>query len=289
VSEPVTKSTSSLVREVARPLTTELAEELRGRPALRGESPQQGRRDDRRTALIFGGTLLISIVTHVATAFRLPTEIVFAPKSAPVEMEFFEPPPPPPKEEPKPEPPKPPEPPKVKLPPPPVKVAVEKPPEPTPPPPNEEPPPEASAKPVPLVVGLSLSSTTAGGSFAVGVGNTSYGKASNTATDPSQVQAYRAPKYVPPGGADTEPALASEFKPAYPDEAKKNEIEGTVVLRVNIDENGNVTDAKVQKGLGYGLDEASISAMRKFKFKPATKGGEAVATTILYNFSWYLD
>ena len=50
-----------------------------------------------------------------------------------------------------------------------------------------------------------------------------------------------------------------------------------------------VTDAKVVKGLGFGLDEASVAAIRRFKFKPATKGGESVGTTLTYNFSWFLD
>ncbi|MBL8924451.1 MAG: energy transducer TonB [Myxococcaceae bacterium] len=237
---------------------------------------------------ILVGAFVLSITTHVATVINLPEQLALTGRNKYVEMELYQPPPPPPKvEEPKPEPPKP-DPPKAK--PPPVKVAeVKPPPEQAPPPPNQEPPPETDAKPVPLVVGISLSSTTEGGSFAVNTGNTTYGKADSTPTNPADVKAYRAPKYVPPGGADTQPEVANEFKPPYPDDAKKNEIEGTVVLKVTIDEDGKVTDVKVLKGLGYGLDEASIAAMRRFKFKPATKGGEAVGTTITYNYSWYLE
>lgn len=252
--------------------------------------PPRGSSDDLVSWTILGAMLALSIGTHIVTVINLPDRIDGASKNRRVEMEFYEPPPPPKVEEPKPEPPKPVEPPKVKLKPPPVKVAeVKPPPEQAPPPPNEEPPPEASTKPVPLVVGISLSSTTAGGTFAVGAGNTTYGKADSTPTDPSQVKAYRAPKYVPPGGADTAPELMSDFKPPYPEEAKKNDIEGDVLLRVTIDENGNVTDVKVVRGLGYGLDEAAVAAMRKHKFKPATKDGEAVGTTIPFNFRWYLE
>lgn len=246
--------------------------------------------DDVTTWVIFGVTLLLSVGTHVATVISLPSELGAKQKNRHVEMEFIEPPPPQPKvEEPKPEPPKPPDPPKVKLPPPPVKVAeVKPPPEQAPPPPNSEPPPE-NTPPAPIVVGISLDSTTAAGGFAVNTGNTTYGKADSTPTDPSNVKAYRAPKYVPPGGADTEPGVLDEVKPPYPPEALRNEIEGTVVLKVTIDEHGNVTDVKLLKGLGFGLDEASIASMRKRKFKPATKGGEAVGTTITFNYSWYLD
>lgn len=256
--------------------------------AVMTQSSSSSSSDDLVSWIILAVMVTLSVGTHAVTVVFLPDKVDHGSRNKHVEMEFYEPPPPPPKvEEPKPEPPKP-DPPKVKLPPPPVKVAVVKPPPDAPPPPNEEPPPEASTKPVPLVVGISMSSTTAGGTFAVGVGNTTYGKADKP-VDPSTVQAYRAPKYVPPGGADTQPEVASEFKPPYPEEAKKNEIEGTVVLKVTIDENGVVTDVKVLKGLGFGLDEAALAAMRKFKFKPATKGGEMVGTTITYNYSWYLE
>ncbi len=253
--------------------------------------PPRPSSDDATSWLILGAMLALSIGTHVVTVVNLPSRVGGVVKNTRVEMEFYEPPPPPPppKVE-EPEPPKPVEPPKVKLKPPPVKVAeVKPPPENAPPPPNEEPPPEASTKPVPLVVGISMSSTTEGGTFAVGVGNTTYGKADNTPTDPSKVQAYRAPKYVPPGGADTEPQLVNEVKPPYPEEAKKNDIEGDVLVRITVDENGDVTNVKVVKGLGFGLDEAAVAALKKYKFKPATKGGEAVGTTIMFTFRWYLD
>ena len=250
-------------------------------------SPASSSSDDLVSWIILAVMVTLSVGTHAVTVVFLPDKVDHASRNKHVEMEFYEPPPPPKVEEPKPEPPKP-DPPKVKLPPPPVKVAVVKPPPDAPPPPNEEPPPEASTKPVPLVVGISMSSTTAGGTFAVGVGNTTYGKADKP-VDPSTVQAYRAPKYLPPGGTDTEPAILQDFKPPYPDEAKKNDIEGTVLLRIWVDENGDVTDAKVVKGLGFGLDEASLAAIRKHKFKPATKDGQPTGFIMMFNFSWFLD
>ena len=178
----------------------------------------------------------------------------------------------------------------MKLKPPPVKVAELKPPPPdVPPPPNQEPPPEAPTKPVPIVVGISMSSTTSAGGFAVQVGNTTYGKASDKIVDPSQVKAYSAPKYAPPGGADTEPVMLGEVKIPYPEEAKKNEIEGSVRLKVTLDPEGQVTQVAVISGPGYGLNEAAREALRKFRFKPATKGGEAVGYTFVYTYTFLLD
>ena len=151
--------------------------------------------------------------------------------------------------------------------PPPVKVAqAEKPPPPpppdaAPPPPNDAPPPEQPSKPVPLVVGISMSSTTSAGGFAAPVGNTVYGKTGDKAADPKDVKAYSAPKYVPVYQVDTEPRVASEVKIPYPDEARRAGIEGTVMLSITIDNEGRVVKAVIVKGPGYGLDEAARDAL----------------------------
>ncbi|HMY59708.1 MAG TPA: energy transducer TonB, partial [Pseudomonadota bacterium] len=49
----------------------------------------------------------------------------------------------------------------------------------------------------------------------------------------------------------------------YPEEARAKGIEGNVILRVSVTESGKVHDVKVIKGLGYGLDEAAVAAIRK--------------------------
>jgi len=181
-------------------------------------------------------------------------------------------------------------------PPPPIKVAraeVPKPPPPAdepppPPPPNDAPPPEQPQKPV-LVVGISMSSTTTAGAFAAAVGNTLYGKTEQKAADPSEVKAYSAPRYMPIHQVDSEPSVASEVKVPYPDEARRAGVEGTVVLSITIDTEGTVVAAKILSGPGYGLNEAARDAIKKFKFKPAIKGGEAVSTELKYSYTFVLD
>ncbi|MCI0671869.1 MAG: TonB family protein [Myxococcaceae bacterium] len=210
-----------------------------------------------------------------------------APAQAPVELVMVEvepPPPPPPEPEPVKPPPKPP----------PVKVAqAEKPPPPpedAPPPPNDTPPPEEPPKPVPLVVGISMSSTTNAGNFAAPVGNTLYGKTDEKAKDAAEVKAYSAPRYTPIYQVDQQPRVVEEKKPPYPPEALRAGIEGSVVLSITIDATGKVVEAKVVKGnLGYGLEEAALKAIRDFRFSPATKGGEPVSTTMNYTYTFLLD
>lgn len=210
-----------------------------------------------------------------------------------VMVEVQKPPPPPPPEPPKEEP-KPPPPPKVKAPkPPPIKVAqAEKPPppplEPPPPPPPNEPPPQPT-KPVPLVVGISMSSTTSAGGFAAPVGNTAYGKVDSTAKNPTEVKQYAAPKYTPIYQVDSEPQVLSEVKIPYPEEARRAGIEGTVTLAITVDPEGKVVAAKIVSGPGYGLNEAARDAIRRFRFKPAIKGGEKVSTEMKYSYTFLLD
>lgn len=207
----------------------------------------------------------------------------------PVELVMVDiprPPPPPPEE-------KKPDPPKVKQKPPPIKVAMTKVPPPPkvdePPPPNDTPPPETPPKPVPLITGISMSSTTTAGSFAAPVGNTLYGKISEKATAPSEVKPYVAPHYTPIYQVDSEPVVLTEEKIPYPEDARKAGVEGSVMLSITVDDNGTVVAAKILSGPGYGLNEAALKAIRHFKFKPAIKGGQAVSTEMKYTYTFLLD
>ncbi len=286
-----------------------MAADVQGTMSGGGWTP---RRD--RSWLIIGALLLVSALGHVVAYWGANSYAVSLRETRkvqkPAELVMFEverpKPPEPPKPAPEPEPvkpppPKPPPPPKVvgKAKPPPMNIAAREdtppPPNDAPPPPNDAPPPEASTKPVPLVTGISMSSTSAQGSFAAPVGNTAYGKMAETATDPSQVKAYRAPegvRYVPSYQADTQPQVLREVRlqnSEWPAEARRAGIEGSVVVSIAIDAEGNVTAAKLVRGLGYGLDEAALKAVRGFKFRPATVKGQPVATEIKYTYTFLLD
>jgi protein TonB len=246
------------------------------------------RRDDRTLQVLALG-LFLSIGLHAAGLLWASLhKVVVHEQDKPVEMEIVQVEPPKPPEPPPPEPPKPLEPPKPKIKPPEIKVAkVDPPKEKEPPPPIEE--AKEPPKPVPLVVGISMSSTTSAGNFAAPVGNTAYGKVADKAVDPNSVKNYVAPKYVPPGSADRDPEVANEFKIPYPDEARRAGIEGTVRLRIVVDNEGRVVDVQVLNGPGFGLNEAAREAIKRFKFKAAIKGGEAVSTTMVYNYTFLLD
>jgi protein TonB len=70
------------------------------------------------------------------------------------------------------------------------------------------------------------------------------------------------------------PALQSKIR--YPEIAKKAGVEGRVYLQFVVDEQGNVHDPIVTRGIGAGCDEEAIRAIMEAKFKPGKQRGKAV-------------
>ncbi len=62
----------------------------------------------------------------------------------------------------------------------------------------------------------------------------------------------------------------------YPEIAKKAGVEGTVIVQFVVDENGNVRDPVVIKGVGAGLDEEALRVVKMLKFKPGMQRGKPV-------------
>jgi protein TonB len=57
--------------------------------------------------------------------------------------------------------------------------------------------------------------------------------------------------------------------PLYSDEARKAKYAGSVVLDVIISADGRVTNIRVAKGVGLGLDEKAIESVKQWRLKPA--------------------
>lgn len=95
--------------------------------------------------------------------------------------------------------------------------------------------------------------------------------------------------YVGPGEADVDPVVVEEHQIPYPEEAKRDGIEGTVRLRVMVDMEGSVAGVQVLSGPGHGLDEAAREALMRFRFKPAIVNSAPTMTTITYEYKFILD
>lgn len=78
-----------------------------------------------------------------------------------------------------------------------------------------------------------------------------------------------------------------QTQPVYPAAARSMRATGVVKVEVTIDEDGNV--AKVQNATGpYLLQDAAKDAIRKWRFKPFTRDGQAVKATGFVNFNFAL-
>jgi vitamin B12 transporter len=89
------------------------------------------------------------------------------------------------------------------------------------------------------------------------------------------------PEAHPPEAID---AVAAE----YPAEAMQARVEGTVVLRLNIDAEGTVTEAEVIEPAGHGFDEAARAAALRARYRPARRGDTSVASRILVRVEFRL-
>src|SRR5215216_958064 len=83
--------------------------------------------------------------------------------------------------------------------------------------------------------------------------------------------------------------LLSKPEPQYTEDARKNQITGTVVLKCVFSSNGSISNIRTVSGLPYGLTEKAIAAARQIKFTPATKDGHQVSMwmQLEYNFNLY--
>jgi protein TonB len=71
---------------------------------------------------------------------------------------------------------------------------------------------------------------------------------------------------------------STRIEPAYPSASRRAGEEGTVRLKVLVDERGRPRDVQVAKGSGFArLDAAAIEAVKKWRFIAATDGGNAIA------------
>jgi len=90
------------------------------------------------------------------------------------------------------------------------------------------------------------------------------------------------------GGGVSAPIPIYKPEPAYSEEARKAKYQGTVVLWIVVDAQGNVADCRVVKPLGLGLDEKAVEGVKVWKFKPAMRNGTPVAVRVMMEVTFRL-
>jgi TonB family protein len=79
-----------------------------------------------------------------------------------------------------------------------------------------------------------------------------------------------------PGSGITPPSLLREVKPDYTEEARRRNLEGEVVLEIVVRSDGRVGSVRIIQGLGAGLDQQAMDAVRQWQFSPARRFGTPV-------------
>lgn len=112
------------------------------------------------------------------------------------------------------------------------------------------------------------------------------GSGGSPGDNPNDDESHRV--YKPPE-VSTRPRVISKPEPQYTEEARRNQITGTVVLRVVFSSDGQVTNIQTMQKLGGGLTEKAIVAARQIRFVPATRNGHPVSMymQLEYNFNLY--
>jgi periplasmic protein TonB len=108
-------------------------------------------------------------------------------------------------------------------------------------------------------------------------------KPSDNAAGQSQETIYKV-------GKDGVTAPRATYSPPreFSEQTRQAKYQGSVVLMATVSASGKVVDVKVLSRLGMGLDEKAIEAVRRWKFKPATKDGKPVAVQVAVDVAFRL-
>jgi len=84
-------------------------------------------------------------------------------------------------------------------------------------------------------------------------------------------------------GANEPPQLGG-FDVDYPEEARKNGVEGTLKAALTLGEDSKVRNIAVSQTLPHGVTEAVVKALQNLYFQPAKKNGQPVAAVMNFDF-----
>ena len=131
----------------------------------------------------------------------------------------------------------------------------------------------------PVIAGPPSNGTGSGAGIGSGSGG-GIGSGTGGGVGPGIGGGYGGGVFRPGVGGVTAPRAIYKPDPEYSEEARKAKYQGTVLLGMIIDASGRPRGLKVERGLGMGLDEKALEAVRTWKFEPAEKDGKPVAVAI---------
>jgi protein TonB len=115
------------------------------------------------------------------------------------------------------------------------------------------------------IVGMSMgngSGTGLGSGSGSGLGP---GSGGNTGGGPKRI-----------GGGVSAPVLIYSVDPEFSEEARRAKAAGNVIVNLWVDEKGMPSHVRVIRGVGMGLDEKALAAVKQYRFRPAMENGKPV-------------
>jgi protein TonB len=82
------------------------------------------------------------------------------------------------------------------------------------------------------------------------------------------------------GGGVSSPVVIYQVEPEFSEEARKAKFMGIVLVTLVVDQNGNPQNVHLLRGVGMGLDEKAVEAVKQYKFRPARFNGKPVAVQL---------
>jgi protein TonB len=90
------------------------------------------------------------------------------------------------------------------------------------------------------------------------------------------------------GGSVKAPVLVYSVEPEFSEEARKAKFSGDVQVYLWVDEQGIPSHVRIIRGVGMGLDEKALEAVRQYKFKPAMQNGKPVKVDLYINVNFQI-
>jgi protein TonB len=82
------------------------------------------------------------------------------------------------------------------------------------------------------------------------------------------------------GGGVSKPEVIYEVEPEFSEEARKAKFMGVVTVNLIVDQKGLPENVHILRGVGMGLDQKAVDAVKQYRFKPAMLGGKPVAVEV---------
>jgi TonB family protein len=100
------------------------------------------------------------------------------------------------------------------------------------------------------------------------------------ATAPVRNEVQFTGPYLPASDVDQPPTIFEQTPPEFPEPMLRARIDGKAIVALIVDSSGKPQQVQCEEATHPLFADAAVKAVKKWRFKPATKGGQAVASNL---------